>query len=237
MQLSFNYGNASIQFDLTYRKRRTLSIIVEAPDKVRVIAPLGINQEVILDKVRSKAPWILEKLNNFKEVKYQSLIKKYVDGESWLFMGRDYLMQLVIDQSVTKPAVKLDQGKLIVITPAKEEGIIKQAIAEWYKNKATQKIHERIDYFQPIIGRKPAKITIKEQQKRWGSCSSKGNLNFNWKAIMAPSPVIDYLVVHELCHLVHHNHSKDFWNLVASILPDYQERRTWLKENGITLTL
>jgi predicted metal-dependent hydrolase len=107
----------------------------------------------------------------------------------------------------------------------------------WYRKKAREQINERIKYYQPKVGVQPARITVKEQKKRWGSCSSRGNLNFNWRAVMAPSPVLDYIIVHELCHLKHHNHSREFWNLLASILPDYKNRREWLKKNGVRLNL
>jgi predicted metal-dependent hydrolase len=133
--------------------------------------------------------------------------------------------------------VRLYQDKLQVITSTRDGAAIREAIIDWYRSQASQKIEERINYYHHKIGRNPARITIKEQRTRWGSCSSLGNLNFNWKAIMAPSPVLDYIVVHELCHLIHLNHSQDFWNLVASILPDYRERRDWLKIHGVRLDL
>lgn len=237
MQLSFDYGNTTIHFDVSYRKRKTLAITVAAPDKVSVVAPLGLKEEIIIDRVKSKAPWIIEKLYSFKDLQYTPLKKEYVDGESFLYLGRNYSLQLMVDENIKKPMVRIYQGKLMVTTPSRDEAPIKEAILVWYKNQAARKIGERVKYYNHKISKKPGKITIKEQQTRWGSCSSKGNLNFNWKTIMAPSPVLDYIVVHELCHLVHLNHSKDFWNLIASILPDYRERREWLKKNGFRLDL
>jgi predicted metal-dependent hydrolase len=102
----------------------------------------------------------------------------------------------------------------------------------WYRDKTAQAIADRVNFYLPTVGESPTRITIKEQRKRWGSCSSLGRLNFNWRIIMLPQSVLDYIVVHELCHLVHHNHSRDFWNLVGSILSDYQECKQWLKLNG-----
>lgn len=236
MQLSFNYNNTTIYFDVTYRKRKTLSIAVEAPDKVSVVAPLGLQEELILERVKSKAPWILKKLQGLKDMS-PPVKKEYVNGETFLHLGTNYFLQLVPDETLKKPMVRLYQDKLLVITSTRDGAAIRQAIIDWYRSQASQKIKERINYYHHKIGRNPARITIKEQRTRWGSCSSLGNLNFNWKAIMAPSPVLDYIVVHELCHLIHLNHSQDFWNLVASILPDYRERREWLKQNGVRLDL
>lgn len=97
---------------------------------------------------------------------------------------------------------------------------------------ARKRIPERAAYYAEIIGVTYGRITIREQKSRWGSCSSKGNLNFNWKLVLAPPEVLDYVVVHELCHRLQMNHSTAFWNEVERILPDYRERRKWLKENG-----
>ncbi len=102
---------------------------------------------------------------------------------------------------------------------------------------ARERIAERAAYFAPLLGVTYGRITIRDQKTRWGSCSSKGNLNFTWKLILAPPEVLDYVVVHELCHRLEMNHSERFWNHVKRILPDYRERRNWLKENGWLLTL
>ncbi|QGU00309.1 hypothetical protein SYNTR_1715 [Candidatus Syntrophocurvum alkaliphilum] len=230
MQLSINYGTKTIYFDVIYRKRKTMAITVEAPDKVTAIVPVGMKEETIKKKVMTKADWIVKKLYEFKNVKHIPIKKEFVNGESFMYMGRNYSLQIELDNSLKVPEVKLFRGKFIISTPTKDEEILKNAMEKWYREKAKEKINERVEYYQYKIGKKPAKVTVKEQKKRWGSCSSKGNVNFNWKLIMAPSPVIDYIVVHELAHLVQLNHSKEFWNLVESILPDYKERRKWLRE-------
>ena len=102
---------------------------------------------------------------------------------------------------------------------------------------ALRRIRERVAHFAPLVGRQPGRITIREQKTRWGSCSAKKNLNFNWKLMLAPPDVLDYVVVHELCHLIHLDHSPAFWALVGSVLPDYRARRRWLKEHGDELML
>ncbi len=230
--LSFQYGDSTILFDVTYSKRKTISISLEAPDRVSVKAPIGLSEDELLKRVQSKARWIVRKLDELENIKVMPAKKLLLNGESFMYLGRDYSLRLTTNVNLKLPEISIDQDQLMVNTPSQDKEIIKKEIEVWYRIKAREYMQERLKYYQPMVGAKPVLVRIKTQQKRWGSCSSLGNLNFNWKVVMAPSPVIDYLIVHELCHLIHPNHSQDFWNLVFSILPDYKERREWLKKNG-----
>ena len=121
-------------------------------------------------------------------------------------------------------------------TPAREEKSHQTlALEKRYRDAAADYIPKRVAYYHEFTGGNYQKITIRDQKTRWGSCSANGTLSFSFRLMMAPPRVLDYVVVHELCHLTHMNHSKDFWNMVESILPDYKEHRKWLKENGHTL--
>ena len=133
--------------------------------------------------------------------------------------------------------VKKQAGTLLVVAPFAEKTVIKDAVEKWYRERAREVITDKVTYFQQFIEKPVGEIRIKEQKSRWGSCSSQGNLNFNWKIVMAPDEIIDYLVVHELCHRLHMNHSKEFWDSVGKIIPDYKQREKWLKENGNLLCL
>lgn len=104
---------------------------------------------------------------------------------------------------------------------------------QYYRRRAKEILLERVACFAPVMGVTVNRITIREQKTRWGSCSSKGNLNFNWKLILMPEEILDYVVVHELAHLIEMNHSPAFWQQVEQVLPDYRKRRAWLKQNGI----
>jgi predicted metal-dependent hydrolase len=114
---------------------------------------------------------------------------------------------------------------------------MRRAMEKWYRKKADRIINDRVGVYIDKIGKEPKIVKVKEQKRRWGSCTSKGNLYFNWRCIMAPPPIIDYIVIHEMSHLVHPNHSKRFWQKVESILPDYKKRRKWLRDNGLRLDL
>lgn len=237
MKLSYEYGTQRIEFSVIFRKRKTLSIEVEAPGIITVIAPEGATEDRILETVKTKSKWIVQKLFEIKEMEYRKRTKQYVNGESFIYMGRNYSLQIIIDDKITLPVAKLFRGKLYVYTYSKNEEIIKQALENWYKDKAKEKIKERVIYYQNYFDIKPTKIIVKDQQKRWGSCTTKQELLFNWKCIMAPSPVLDYIVVHEMCHLVHMNHSKEFWQLLKRVLPDYESRKALLRNNGIKYDL
>jgi len=114
---------------------------------------------------------------------------------------------------------------------------MRKAMEKWYRKKADRIINDRVGLYIEKIGKRPQVVKVKEQKRRWGSCTAKSKLYFNWRIIMAPGGIIDYVVVHEMSHLVHANHSKKFWQKVESVLPDYKKRRKWLKDNGIKLNL
>lgn len=237
MKLSYEYGTQRIEFSVIFRKRKTLSIEVEAPNIITVIAPEGATEERILETVKTKSKWIVQKLFEIKEMEYRKRTRQYVNGESFIYMGRNYSLQIVLDDKVKLPEAKLIRGKFYVYTYSKDEAIVKQALENWYKDKAKEKLEERVKYYQDYFDTKPTKIIVKDQQKRWGSCTARQELLFNWRSIMAPSPVLDYIVVHELCHLIHKNHSKEFWQILKSVLPDYEDRKARLRDNGIKYDL
>ncbi len=112
-----------------------------------------------------------------------------------------------------------------------------ETLEKRYRNAARQQFESRVAYFHRITGGNYTSITVRDQKTRWGSCSSRGTLSFNYRLIFAPPVILDYVVVHELCHLTHMDHSKNFWNMVASVMPEYKECRKWLREHGQELSL
>lgn len=114
---------------------------------------------------------------------------------------------------------------------------LKQLFKEWYIHHGHKKVEERLDIYCPKMEVQPSNIVIKEQHKRWGSCTKEGAIYLNWQIMMAPMPVVDYVLVHELAHLKHMDHSTEYWRFVRSILPDYEQRKEWLRINGPTLNL
>jgi hypothetical protein len=237
MKLSTKYGNKTIEFEVEYRNRKTLAIQVEPIDKILVLSPKGLPEDIIKEKVKSKSKWIIRKLLDFKDMGYLPFNREFVNGEAFIYLGRNYSLQIVLDKNLKNPKVELSNGKFAISTPVKDQVLLKKAMEKWYRREAKKIILKRTEFYKPKFSIEPRGIKIKEQKKRWGSCTSKGDLLFNWKAIMAPSTVIDYIIVHELSHLIHKNHSQKFWSQIESLIPDYKIRKKWLKEYGIRLDL
>ena len=237
MKLGFQYGTKYIEYEIEYRKRKTLEISVEPPDKITVVAPLETPEDVIIKKAKSRAKWIIEQLYSFRNMNYQKINREFVNGESFMYLGRNHSLQIIIDEKLKKVEVKLYHGKFYVMAPSKDTVAVEKAMEQWYRQKTKEKIEERIKYYQPFFSKKPSNIKVKEQKKRWASCTTKDELLFNWRCAMAKSSVLDYIIVHEMCHMYHKNHSIEFWELIASIMPDYESRKVWLKNYGVRMDL
>ena len=125
---------------------------------------------------------------------------------------------------------KMTEQKIIYLTPVEARRL--EAFKKRYREEARKKFEERVAFFHPLTGGNYTSITVRDQRSRWGSCSSRGTLSFNYRLIFSPPEVLDYVVVHELCHLTHMNHSKDFWNKVASVMPEYKIQKQWLRDHG-----
>jgi len=172
MHLYFEQGDTIIHFEVSYRRRNTISISVQAPDRVIVAAPEGLSEDEIISRVKSKGRWITRKLSEVKNINTVPIKKEFVNGELFMYLGENYTFQLKIGTSIKKPEVILCQGELIALAPNADKEPIRNAMEAWYRGKAREYIEERITYYQPQIGVKPVRVRIKEQKKRWGSCSS-----------------------------------------------------------------
>jgi len=214
-------------------RRKTASIKVNE-GKVSVIVPSSLSLDKIESLLIKKDRWIKEKLVLHDQI-VATKSKEFVSGESFSYLGRNYRLKIVEGQY---PDLKLHQGRFVASVRYKEVNnapSIKQMLIRWYKQHAESKLIEKTQRYAKIIGVAPASIGIKSFQSRWGSCSSTSDIVYNWKIIMAPNRVVDYVVVHELCHIHHHNHSPQFWQLVNRYCPDYIECKDWLRLNGKSL--
>lgn len=237
MKLSFQYETKNIEFEVIYMVRKTLSIKVELDGKVIVIAPALLKEEEVLEIVKKKAKWILEKQGEVSIINKNKIKREAVNGEYYLYLGREYKLFLDINNTYKKIEVNLLEGRLIVKTYTRDAKTIKLALEKFYRERTLIKVRERVSHYQKYFEVKPRNIKSKEQKKRWGSCTYNNDLLFNWRISMAPLHVLDYIVVHEMSHMIHKDHSRNFWNKVGSILPDYKIRHDWLKRNGVTLNI
>lgn len=211
-------------------RRKSMAIKILSDGEVRLHTPIVCKTETIRGFLLEKAGWIALHVDRCKK-QHASIRKKYVSGEEHLHLGIPFPLDIRIDKTAKRPRLRHDEGFIVIVLP--DDGMeVRPILESWYKNEARHVIVERVNHYALAMGVRYGQLRIKDQQTRWGSCSSKKNLNFNWHIIKAPLAVLDYIVVHELCHLVHLNHSSEFWNLVARILPDYEWRRDWLKTNG-----
>ncbi|MHB1347450.1 MAG: M48 family metallopeptidase [Candidatus Humimicrobiaceae bacterium] len=237
MQLETYYKNKKLEFEVSYRNRRTLAIQISPMEKIMVFSPAGLSEDCIIEKVRSKGEWIIKKLAEFANSDFLPQKRQFLTGESFLYLGKTHKLNVLLNRNITRPKVELLQNNIIIFSPLKEPEILREALQKWYKKEAKEIILKKVEFFRKICNSDPSLIKIKEQKRRWGSCSSKGNIYFNWRIVMAPERVIDYIVVHEISHLVHKNHSPVFYKQIESILPDYKKSRKWLKDFGIRMDI
>ncbi len=203
-------------------KRKTIALVVTRDATLVVRAPLHTPTEYIEEIVRKRSRWIQQKM---AQVGATPPKKEFVNGEGFLFLGRTYRLQITAESA---EHVEL-RDKLYVSEGALP--FIGRLLPQWYRNQAAKKITERCAWYAKKTGYEPHSIRITNARKRWGSCGSKRTLNFSWRLVLAPLEIIDYVIVHELVHLEQPNHSKLFWNKLRSILPDYEKRKKWLKDN------
>ena len=206
-------------------KRRTIALIVERDGSVTVRAPLKMSMKVIEEFVVKHADWVEKKQAEVANAVPEKT-KQYQQGERFLFLGQAYPLEIV--KGTSKKLVLEDAFKLAE-SEQKNADIL---FRNWYRKQAAKIIGERTALFAERYQLPVGKIRITSARTRWGSCSPKNTLSFSWRLVMTPLDVIDYVVIHELAHTVHHNHSKRFWTLVETWMPDYKERRKRLRQYG-----
>jgi predicted metal-dependent hydrolase len=205
-------------------RRRTISLEVTTDATLIVRAPHRVSPACIDEMILEKRPWILRKFDEMKQ-RPASPCHEYQEGEMFLFLGRSYPLQIVENGNLTIER----SDRLYVSAELKPD--IRNRIKQWYIEEAQKDIPARCMWFSMKTGHVPASIRISDARQRWGSCTHKGGLNFSWRLIQAPPEIVDYVVVHELVHISQHDHSRKFWNKVKEVLPDYEHRRKWLREN------
>jgi len=215
-------------------RRKTLSLCVYSDNRVVVAAPEGVSRQEIAGFVERKSGWVRKRLALNREKQKKRPAREFVSGEKLLYLGAEHTLEVC---GGTSAGVVLEGGRILVrvgpeISGESRARFVRRVLITWYGNMAQRRIAERVRHYMRIIGVTPRAVRIKVLRSRWGSCSAKGGISFAWNIIMAPEPVLDYLVVHELCHMVHLDHSPEYWELVGSVLPDHRERRKWLKQHG-----
>lgn len=215
-------------------KRKTMALKIKQGE-VSLHISTRLPMQLARDFVIQKTNWIRSKLAEQRH--QQQKEKQFIDGEQFSFLGKYYTLHLIQDNSATRITKTSSQLELRGRINRLSANGIHKALTQWYKQQATLYITSRTIELADKIQLSPSDITIKTYKARWGSCSIHGQINFNWKLIFAPANIINYVIIHELCHLQHHNHSRDFWSLVETYYPNYKTARLWLKEHEASLDL
>ncbi|MEZ4924817.1 MAG: SprT family zinc-dependent metalloprotease [Saprospiraceae bacterium] len=207
-------------------KRKTLGLVVERDKSVVVLAPKGTTDSTIELFVEKKKFWLFEKINHSPKFGEPKPETPFISGKAIPYLGKNYKLD-VIKEPMEGISFK---GKFLLSQQNLQQG--KAILEQWYKQKAKERITPLVERYASQLGVAYNDILISDLQYRWGSCTLKGNLNFNWRLIKAPQFVINYVVIHELAHLIELNHSERFWNIVKVQMPNYLEAKEWLREFG-----
>lgn len=224
------YGSKRIEYNLTFATRKSLGIKVTPNGDVNVIAPVNTTLIDINNKVKSKANWILKQQLFFNSYKPHTPKLKFVNGETHLYLGRQYKL-LILKGNVDE--VKIYRGAMVITSKNTDTIYLETLLAEWYKSKALIHFQELLiaclDKFKKYKIGKPV-LYIRQMQKRWGSCTKVGKIILNTELIKAPKASIEYVIIHELCHLIHYNHNKDFYALQDKLYPNWEKWKEKLEQ-------
>jgi predicted metal-dependent hydrolase len=239
--LSFHIGSLAIPYTVSESKRAKYIKLVMGIEGLNVVKPYRVSLEEVDEVLNRKRNWIYKHYHEFLSMRVDAVKRNWETGESVLFRGENYNIKIFTHKEKT-PRIHFNGKSFDVfidgtIDEESRKSIIERAFKKWFIRIAGEVYKERVDYYAKIIGLSYKDIKIKEQKTRWGSCSGKKNLNFNWKVILSPMWVLDYVVVHELCHLRYMNHAKEYWAMVERYMPDFKKAQEWLKKNGMGLKL
>ena len=228
MKAAVKFGSKTINFRLEYSDRKSLGITVTPEMEVLVKAPKDTSMEKVKEKIRKKAPWIIKQQSFFLSFQPKTPQRKYISGETHLYLGRQYRLLIQIGK---EEFVKL-QGKFIIVETTEKAGV-KNLLNNWYLQNARIKLpliaSPFIDRFKKYKV-EPSSFVLREMPTRWGSCTSKGKIILNPELIKAPKGCIEYVIIHELCHLIHHDHTQKFVDLQTKEMKDWEKWKMKLEK-------
>jgi len=218
--------------------RKTISIVILPDKSIEIRAPFYFNDREIDSFASSKREWIARRISELNTAEYTRPHHQYIQGENFLFMGKHYSLEL----NRGRRGVVISGRSLFVTAPTDttdcfDKEVVKAILQDFFISKAREILRLKTTETGKLYNMQPVFISVKDYRSRWGCCFSDGRIFYNWKIIFAPETIIDYVVTHELCHLRMPNHSKKYWELVGKIIPDWQEKRKWLRMNSHALDL
>ncbi|MFH1034602.1 MAG: SprT family zinc-dependent metalloprotease [Pseudomonadota bacterium] len=238
-----NYQGREIAFRLLFSRRRGLGLCLDPEVGLVVRAPLGMDPARVDDLVLAKAPWVLKHLESLARRGLPPPPRAYHGGEVFAFQGRDLVLEVLAGGRGGRARVEHLRERLVVVL-GQELGeqarplAVRRALGLWYRRQAALLLPPRAVFFARALGlATPPPVLVRDQKRRWGSCNAKGELRLNWRLVMAPPELYDYVAAHEACHLRVPDHSPSFWGLLASLVPDCRARRRRLNQLGPWLRL
>jgi hypothetical protein len=220
-----------MDFDIIRSRRKTIAVEITKEGGVLVRAPLKLARREVLAFVHQSSGWIARKLAQTRVLQEERTARRFLEGEPFPFLGEQHRLRYVAGGEY----LRMENGEFLL--GADLSARAGDLFRTWYRARAREILEDRVAQFALRMGLTCRSVRITDAKERWGSCNAAGSLNFAWRLVMAPPPVIDYVIVHELGHLVEMNHSRRFWGRVGRILPDYAQRRKWLRDNEHLLTL
>ncbi|WP_439514852.1 M48 family metallopeptidase [Oceanibaculum nanhaiense] len=236
-QHSIVFGGETFAFLIERTSRRKTVAISVGFDGVRVLAPSDLDDDRVLGIVRKKGAWLLRKQAAYRELGGEPVAKEFVSGETFLYLGRQYRLKLIPDETAVVTRVTARGSALVAPVLPNSDAYVQRAtvrsgLRHWYRAHALQHFPVRARIIAETLGISTPIVKVVDQSKRWGSCDARGRIRLNWRLVMAPMPLVDYVIAHEACHVLEHNHSRRFWRSLETIMPDYEDRLRRLDRMG-----
>jgi hypothetical protein len=226
--LSFRYGDEQIAFERMLRPQSSGKVLIKVHPDCRVVvsAPEDASNDAVLLAVKKRGRWIYEQLRDFRKQLEYTTPRQYISGESHYYLGKQYLLK-VIEAPDQVQGIKLLRGKLEVSIRSKSAEKVRERLAEWYKARAKETFAKRLDAMleQALWVTERPPLRILTMQTQWGSCSPNGRITLNPHLVKAPRECIDYVILHELCHIAEHNHSERFYRLMNQVMPKWEKTK------------
>jgi hypothetical protein len=234
---SIDFGGEAICFLIERTARRKTVAISVGYEGVRVLAPSDVSDDHILGVVRKKGRWVLGKQAAYRELGSAAGTREFISGETFHYLGRPYRLKLVPDEATVVTRIVARGSHLIAPVPTSADDMIRRSSVRsglrlWYHERAKTHFPARAKAMAGLLGIKAPTVEIVDQSKRWGSCDAHGRIRLNWRLVMAPMSLADYVIAHEACHILEHNHARRFWRSLEVIMPDYETRLRKLDSLG-----
>ncbi len=229
--------NLDIEYSIRRSDRARRARIQVSADGVEVVVPRRLPMREVEPFIAEKRPWIERTLRRIREAEAERPASELEDGGRVPYLGQELLLRVRIEPRRTRAHVARRGDVLVVKVAHGGPEPVTEALEAWYRRQARAEVEPRLDAACARAGVAYSKLAIRSQRTRWASCSSSGAMSFNWRLLLAPAEILDYVVEHEVCHLSVHDHSRRFWSLLGARMPSYREHERWLKRHGPTLRL